>query len=303
MLFGLAFYRLGETDIDLFGYDKKLSKALYASEAGIDKVRWMIREVAAGNPYSNAYNEATAISIANPTGGDFFPGEEDKAYFKVSMIQDASILVPTEPKSKVRVKVLGSVDVDSDGEAGLTASEDVFTYDPDDVNRRFEAYIGLPGTLGERIGEKGISAAAGAFYAGGIEVPLSSESRVFITPDGDSIKDRNGNDRVIALDQYDRIADNLYAIGKTLEALRGIERWGGGQILDRAFTGFTALPSPEMAGGTDPYELLGISPEDNDDTRRKAYRKALSKNHPDHNGDPAIFDAIKKAGAQIGISR
>jgi hypothetical protein len=32
-LFGLAFYRLGETDIDLFGYQKNLSKALYASEA------------------------------------------------------------------------------------------------------------------------------------------------------------------------------------------------------------------------------------------------------------------------------
>jgi hypothetical protein len=197
MLFGLAFYRLGETDIDLFGYDKKLSKALYASEAGIEKVRWMIMEVAAANPYSNTYNEALAISIANPTDGDFFPGQEDKPYFKVSMIQDASILVPTEPKSKVRVKVLGSVDVDSDGEAGLTASEDVFTYDPDDVNRRFEAYIGLPGTLGERIGEKGISAAAGAFYAGVVQVPLSPESRLFRTPDGDYVKDRNGDDRFL----------------------------------------------------------------------------------------------------------
>jgi hypothetical protein len=197
MLFGLAFYRLGETDIDLFGYNKNLSRALYASEAGIDKVRWMLREVAAANPYSNTYVEANAISIANPTGGDFFPGEEDKPYFKVSMIQDASILVPTEPKSKVRVRVLGSVDVDTDGEAGLTVSEDVFTYDPDDVNRRFEAYIGLPGTLGERIGEKGISAAAGAFYAGVGQVPLSPESRLFRTPDGDYVKDRNGDDRFL----------------------------------------------------------------------------------------------------------
>ena len=196
-LFGLAFYRLGETDIDLFGYDKNLSRALYGSEAGIEKVRWMLREVAAANPYSNTYNEAYAISIANPTEGDFFPGEEDKPYFKVSMIQDASILVPTEPKSKVRVRVLGSVDVDSDGEGGLTASEDVFTYDPDDVNRRFEAYIGLPGTLGERIGEKGISAAAGAFYSGVVQVGLSPEPRPFRTPDGDYVKDRNGDDRFL----------------------------------------------------------------------------------------------------------
>jgi hypothetical protein len=87
----------------------------------------------------------------------------------------------------VRVRVLGSVDVDADGEAGLTTTEDGFTFDPDDVNRTFEAYIGLPGTLGERIGGKGISAAAGAFYAAGGPVPLILESRSFVTPDGDSM--------------------------------------------------------------------------------------------------------------------
>ena len=195
MLFGLAYYRLGETDIDLFGYDKKLSKALYASEAGIDKVRWMLKEIhliSKGNPFTNpfssTYVEANALAIANPTAGDFFPGEVDKPYFKVSMIQTAG--------GKVKVQVLGSVDVDADGAAGLTTTEDGFTFDPDDLNRRFEAYIGLPGTLGERIGGKGISAAARAFYASGVgvEVNLSPESRVFKTPDGDSIKDRNGND-------------------------------------------------------------------------------------------------------------
>jgi hypothetical protein len=183
-LFGLAFYRLGETDIDLFTYEKNLSKALYASEAGIDKVRWMLKEsqqISWVNPFSTNYDEtaeANALAIANPTGGDFFPGEADKPYFKVSMIQAAG--------SKVRVQALGSVDVDADGEAGLTATEAGFTFDPDDVNRKFEAYIGLPGTLGETIGGKGFSAAARAFYAGG-DVTLSSDPRSFTTPDGDSM--------------------------------------------------------------------------------------------------------------------
>jgi hypothetical protein len=176
-VFGLAFYRLAETDIPLFGYQKNLSSALYASEAGIGKLRWMIREshkIAGGNPFSTTYVEANALSIANPTSGDFFPGEADKPYHKVSMIQAAG--------SKVRVRVLGSVDVDADGEAGLTASEDGFTFDPDDVNRRFEAYIGLPGILGENM-----SAAATAFYSGAVQVSLSQESKTFITSDGDSI--------------------------------------------------------------------------------------------------------------------
>jgi hypothetical protein len=191
-LFGLAFYRLGETDIDLFGHEEDLSQAFYASEAGIEKVRWVLREVPGVNPFRNDYDgaaEANACAIANPTSGEFYPGGAGKPYFKVSMIQDVSKLDPAEAKSKVRVRVLGSVDVDADGEAGLTTTEDGFTFDPDDVNRRFETYIGLPGTLGENV-----SAGAQAFYSGGVEVSLTPESRVFITPDGDRLKDRNGND-------------------------------------------------------------------------------------------------------------
>jgi hypothetical protein len=55
----------------------------------------------------------------------------------------------------------------------------------------------------------------------------------------------DGERRVIAPDKYTKIEDNLYAIGKTLEAMRGIERWGGGEIMVRTFTGFTALPGPD----------------------------------------------------------
>jgi hypothetical protein len=156
----------------------------------------MIREshqIAGANPFKSPYVEAGALAIANPTGGDFFP-EEDKAYFKVTEIT-AELLPTGLPGSRVKVQAFGSVDVDADGEAGLTPiGGGKFDPDPDDVNRRFEAYIGLPGTLGERIGGKGISAAAGAFYAGGVERSLLSESRQFVTPDGDQIKDRNGND-------------------------------------------------------------------------------------------------------------
>lgn len=49
-------------------------------------------------------------------------------------------------------------------------------------------------------------------------------------------------------DQYWRAADNLAAIAATLEAMRAIERHGGAEILNRAFTGFAALP--ERASST-----------------------------------------------------
>lgn len=50
--------------------------------------------------------------------------------------------------------------------------------------------------------------------------------------------------KVMATDRYDRVEDNLAAIAATLEAMRAIERHGGAVILERAFTGFLALPAP-----------------------------------------------------------
>jgi hypothetical protein len=52
-----------------------------------------------------------------------------------------------------------------------------------------------------------------------------------------------------ACDRWDRIGDNIYAIAKTIEALRGIERWGSGSMVEQAFTGFVALPAPKKSLG------------------------------------------------------
>lgn len=109
-------------------------------------------------------------------------------------------------------------------------------------------------------------------------------------------------DRVIAIDIYDRIADNIYAIGKTLEALRGIERWGGGEILERTFTGFAALPGPDTAGGIDPHVVIRVAMDATTEEKRTAYRQALSKAHPDHGGTPEQFHAVREAGKALGLA-
>jgi len=51
----------------------------------------------------------------------------------------------------------------------------------------------------------------------------------------------------IACDAYDDVTSNMRALGKTIEALRGIQRWGSTLLLERAFSGFEhqALPEPE----------------------------------------------------------
>lgn len=54
--------------------------------------------------------------------------------------------------------------------------------------------------------------------------------------------EKSGKSQCMAIDQYDRVADNLAAIAASLSALRAIERHGGAQIMERAFIGFMALP-------------------------------------------------------------
>jgi hypothetical protein len=93
--------------------------------------------------------------------------------------------------------------------------------------------------------------------------------------------------QVMAIDQYDRVADNLAAIAATLEAMRAIERHGGAQILERAFTGFQALPAP--AGGRPWRTVLEIDTNYSftlDDAENQ-YRRLRSVHHPDKPGGSA----------------
>lgn len=105
---------------------------------------------------------------------------------------------------------------------------------------------------------------------------------------------RAGDHRVMAIDLYTTVADNLAAIAATLNAMRAIERHGGAQILDRAFTGFTALPSP---GQTKHWRSILDVPHDVNDIERvrAAYRKAASLNHPDRGGSTALMAEINRA--------
>jgi hypothetical protein len=106
--------------------------------------------------------------------------------------------------------------------------------------------------------------------------------------------------KCMAIDLYERVADNLAAIAATLEAMRAIERHGGAQILDRAFSGFTALPAPgQTTGGWRVH--LGF-PQDASPTlaeAEQAYRWLRGQHHPDKpGGDAALFHQVQLAWEQ-----
>lgn len=104
-----------------------------------------------------------------------------------------------------------------------------------------------------------------------------------------------------ACDRWRSVGENLYAIAKTIEALRGIERWGTGEMVQAAFTGFAALPST-VAPDPPWRHTLGFSPDANPTLAQAegAYLAKASKAHPDRGGSE---EAMKRVNAAIEKAR
>lgn len=100
--------------------------------------------------------------------------------------------------------------------------------------------------------------------------------------------------RCMAVDRYDEVQDNLAAVAATLEAMRSIERHGGAAILDRAFTGFAALPAP-AAGKRDWWTVLELPATATEAQIRDAYARLARVHHPDKGGDAQRMAEINRA--------
>lgn len=103
------------------------------------------------------------------------------------------------------------------------------------------------------------------------------------------------NNMVLACDSYRKVEENLVAIGKTLEALRGIERWGASDMMERSFTGFAAISPPTATQKRDWWVVLNIPRGSHPDKIREAYRQLSFLHHPDRGGDPAKMAEINAA--------
>jgi hypothetical protein len=101
-----------------------------------------------------------------------------------------------------------------------------------------------------------------------------------------------GQPMCFSCDRWDKVRDNMRAIQKTIAAMRGIVRWGTGDMVQQTFTGFALLEAPKKHLW---YEVLkcycDASPED----VKLSYRTMLKATHPDHGGSAEAFQEVQEA--------
>jgi hypothetical protein len=107
--------------------------------------------------------------------------------------------------------------------------------------------------------------------------------------------------RVIACDVWRTVRENVRAVGLAVEHIRGLERTGASEILERAFSGFALLPP-----GGDHWTTLGLERGACADAIKRRHRDLALANHPDHVGgdgaamariNAATQDALREVGA------
>lgn len=102
-----------------------------------------------------------------------------------------------------------------------------------------------------------------------------------------------GRQMVMARDAYTSVHDNLRSIGLGIEHLRGLERHGGGTMMERAFEGFAALPPPDAF---DAWAVLGLRPGADNQAIEAQFRALSKKHHPDApGGSTDAFQRLERA--------
>lgn len=101
---------------------------------------------------------------------------------------------------------------------------------------------------------------------------------------------RGGRTLAMACDRYTRAEENMRSLTLALEAMRQLERHGGGTMMDKAFAGFAALPAPPTC-----WELLDVQPGATAAEVQSAYRRLARKAHPDGGGSDALMAELNAA--------
>lgn len=97
----------------------------------------------------------------------------------------------------------------------------------------------------------------------------------------------------MACDRFDNAAANMRSLGLAIEAMRQLERHGGGTMMERAFTGFVAIEAP----GKSWWDILEVRPDASRDAIEANFRRLARDRHPDAGGSNAAMAELNEARA------
>lgn len=99
----------------------------------------------------------------------------------------------------------------------------------------------------------------------------------------------------LACDRWNRVAHNIWAVAKHIEALRGQERWGVGSI-EQAFRGYMAIPERSEASSW--WKVLDLPINATREQITAARDRLALIHHPDKGGTDEAMAAINLAYAE-----
>lgn len=100
---------------------------------------------------------------------------------------------------------------------------------------------------------------------------------------------------VMTCDKWNRVAWNIYAIARDIEAQRARLRFGCTNI-EQSFRGYVAIP--ERTGGPSWWELLDVPATASAREIKEAYRRKANKEHPDKGGTHERWTRFQEAFEQ-----
>jgi len=100
-----------------------------------------------------------------------------------------------------------------------------------------------------------------------------------------------GTQVAIPCDRWRTVAHNVRAIALTIEAMRGMERWGAKNMIRAMFTGFKALPSSTRHW----TDVMNLTPNCTKDEATHRYRILANERHPDKGGTAEMMTTLNVA--------
>lgn len=97
-------------------------------------------------------------------------------------------------------------------------------------------------------------------------------------------------DRTVTVDRFPRPVDNLWALAIGLDSVRLNEMRGLDDVARQVYKMLPAGPRVR-----DPWEVLGLRPDADEDAIDAVYRAKAKRLHPDAGGNPEAFKELQAA--------